>query len=175
MGGAFSAFAVAAISPARSLGPRPDSRLVHTSWRAGMRAVNSVGTPVRLSDVPVGGAMTVFPEGDLDSPDGQAMLVRVSEAVAAGAKDPPDVDGTYIYSKVCTHVGCPVGQYLAESHQLMCPCHQSIFEVLDGGKPTWGPAARALPRLPFELDRDGFVVAKGDFPRPVGPSFWTLS
>jgi ubiquinol-cytochrome c reductase iron-sulfur subunit len=174
VGGAFTAFALAAIAPVRSLGPRPDRRLTHTAWGPGVRVVNGSGAPVRLQEVPVGGALTVFPEGDLQSPDGQAMLIRVADDVGASAAVPPHVPGCYVYSKVCTHVGCPVGQYLAQSHQLMCPCHQSIFEVLDDGHPTFGPAGRALPQLPIKLDEEGFVVATGDFPSPVGPSFWTL-
>jgi len=37
-----------------------------------------------------------------------------------------------------------------------------------------GPAARPLPQLPMEVDEVGFLVAMGDFPEPVGPSFWNM-
>lgn len=172
--GAFTAFGLAALAPIRSLGPRPDAHLFHTPWRKGMRVVDGAGRPVRASDVPVDGAMTVFPDGMVNSADGQAMLVRVSDAAAATAAVKP-TNGIYVYSKVCTHVGCPVGQYLAQRHELMCPCHQSTFKVLAGATPSFGPAGRPLPRLPITIDADDIVTADGDFDGPVGPSFWNLS
>src|SRR5262249_30074311 len=155
-------------------GPRPDSRLTHTAWRAGSRVVNASGRVVRIDDVPIGGAVTVFPEGAVDSADAQAILVRVGPEMIAAAKTPPSPDGIYVYSQVCTHMGCPVSQYLAQSHQLMCPCHQSTFTVLNGGKAQFGPAARALPRLPISRASDGTLVANGDFDAMVGPSFWNM-
>jgi ubiquinol-cytochrome c reductase iron-sulfur subunit len=68
-----------------------------------------------------------------------------------------------------------VGLYRAEDNALLCPCHQSTFDVLRGAVPTFGPAARPLPQLPLEVDGDGYLVAQGDFPEPIGPSFWNLT
>jgi ubiquinol-cytochrome c reductase iron-sulfur subunit len=65
-----------------------------------------------------------------------------------------------------------VGLYQAASAQLLCPCHQSAFDVLDGAKPVFGPAARALPQLPLAIDDEGFVVAQSDFHEPIGPAYW---
>ena len=172
--GALGAFALAAIAPVRSLGPRPDSRLFRTPWRAGMRVVDSRGVPVRADGVPIGGSMSVFPDGFVDSADGQAILIRVEPDAAARATTVKPVNDLLVYSTVCTHVGCPVKQYLAQRHELMCPCHQSVFDVLDGAKPTFGPAGRALPALPIAVGTDGIVTATGDFDAPVGPSFWNL-
>ncbi|MGH2811076.1 MAG: ubiquinol-cytochrome c reductase iron-sulfur subunit, partial [Actinomycetota bacterium] len=81
-------------------------------------------------------------------------------------------DGFVGFSKICTHAGCPVGLYQAESKELFCPCHQSTFAVLEGAKPTEGPATRPLPQLPVGIDGEGFLVAGGDFEEPVGPGFW---
>ncbi len=173
-GGAFAAFAAAAVAPVRSLGPRPGDRERRTPWRPGVRAVNHSGRPVRLDEIPIGGLVTVFPEGHVQSADGQAVLVRVSERAASGATTHPSVATVFAYSKVCTHMGCAVGQYIAERHELMCPCHQTIFAVLEGGRPTFGPAARALPQLPMAVAADGILVATGDFPEPVGPTYWTM-
>jgi ubiquinol-cytochrome c reductase iron-sulfur subunit len=78
------------------------------------------------------------------------------------------------YSKICTHAGCPVGLFRAAQHTLICPCHQSEFDVLRGAVPISGPAARALPQLPIQRQADGTFVALGDFPEPVGPSFWNV-
>jgi ubiquinol-cytochrome c reductase iron-sulfur subunit len=47
--------------------------------------------------------------------------------------------------------------------------------VLRGAVPTFGPAARPLPQLPLEVDGDGYLVARGDYPEPVGPSFWDMT
>ena len=38
-------------------------------------------------------------------------------------------EGIVAYSKICTHVGCPVGLYEQQTHHLLCPCHQSTFDV----------------------------------------------
>jgi ubiquinol-cytochrome c reductase iron-sulfur subunit len=67
-----------------------------------------------------------------------------------------------------------VGLYRVATNDLFCPCHQSTFDVLDGAKPVAGPATRPLPQLPIEVDQDGYLVAKGDFSEPVGPSFWKM-
>ena len=161
------ALGFAALFPLRSLGPKPGTALEHTPWADGVRVVNGKGEPVHADDVPEDGLVTVFPEGHVDSADGQAVLVRVDPALAPNAPD-----GLLAYSKVCTHAGCPVGLYQAELHQLLCPCHQSAFDVLHGARPVFGPAAAALPRLPIRVGDDGVLVATGDFPTPVGPGYW---
>jgi ubiquinol-cytochrome c reductase iron-sulfur subunit len=83
--------------------------------------------------------------------------------------------GDYVaYSKICTHAGCPVSLYEQETSRILCPCHQSQFDVTQGAKPIFGPATRSLPQLPITVDDEGYFVARGDFPEPVGPSFWNL-
>jgi quinol---cytochrome c reductase iron-sulfur subunit len=83
-------------------------------------------------------------------------------------------NGFIVYSKLCTHAGCPVGLYLAATQHLTCPCHQSTFNVLDGAAPIYGPAARPLPQLPITMDTDETFMALSDFPEPVGPAFWDM-
>jgi ubiquinol-cytochrome c reductase iron-sulfur subunit len=39
---------------------------------------------------------------------------------------------------------------------------------------VFGPAVRPLPQLPIDVDADGYFIARGDFPEPVGPSFWEI-
>jgi ubiquinol-cytochrome c reductase iron-sulfur subunit len=80
--------------------------------------------------------------------------------------------GNVAYSKICPHVGCPVGLDVESTHQLVCPCHQSTFDVLDGARPLFGPATRSLPQLPLAIDPEGFLVAQSDFHEPVGPGYW---
>jgi ubiquinol-cytochrome c reductase iron-sulfur subunit len=174
MTAALGALAVAFLFPIRSLGPNPGNTLERTPWRAGRRAVTDDGRPVHATDVPVDGLVTVFPEGHTDSADGQTVLVRVRPEQL----DLPDdraswaPEGLIAYSKVCTHAGCPVGLFEAQRGELLCPCHQSSFDVLTGGDPVFGPAARALPQLPLAIDDAGYVVATSDYHEPIGPSYW---
>ena len=81
-------------------------------------------------------------------------------------------DGLVAYSKLCTHVGCPVGLYQADEHLLLCPCHQSTFDVTRNCKVIFGPANRPLPQLPLGVDDEGYLVSTEDYQEPVGPSFW---
>jgi ubiquinol-cytochrome c reductase iron-sulfur subunit len=173
--GAVGALGLAAVFPLRSLGPSPGRALFETAWTAGALVVDESGRPVRVDDLAIGGVLTVFPDGFTDRSDSSAILVRVeSELLALPAGRNADApDGNVCYSKLCTHVGCPVGLYLAEYHQLQCPCHFSAFDVLTGAQPVFGPAARPLPQLLLEADDQGLLRARGDFTGPVGPGFWT--
>lgn len=166
LGAAVASFAAALIVPLRSLGTAPDGTLFHTRWRSGSRIVHDDGTPVRIGDLNVDSAITVFPEGAVGDAQSQTMLIRLPSDLAAGT------DGYIAYSKVCTHAGCPVALYRAQDHELICPCHQSAFDVLREGAVLSGPADHALPRLPIEVSDDGALRATGDFPVPVGPGFW---
>ena len=174
--GAVGGLGTALAIPVFSLGPAPGRGLFVTSWTAGARLVGGDGTPVRPEDIPIDGVLTVFPEGHVGSADSQTLLIhagadrlRLTGEAAGWAPE-----GFVAYSKVCTHAGCPVGLYRASQGSLICPCHQSTFDVLRGAVPTFGPAVRPLPQLPIRLV-DGVFVALGDFPEPVGPSFWNLT
>ena len=172
------AIGLALLLPVLSLGPAPGNTLKVTGWRRGLRAVDENGAPLTLNALPVDGFITVYPEGEVGRADSQALLIRVPKGLlrlppAALAAVP---DGEYVaYSKLCTHAGCPVGLYRAQERSLLCPCHQSQFNVLNGAKPYFGPAARPLPQLPLGLNQQGFLVALGDFDGPVGPAFWDRS
>jgi ubiquinol-cytochrome c reductase iron-sulfur subunit len=174
--GAGGALAAALAIPTLSLGPRPGASLFRTSWRAGVRVVDEDGAPIRPSDLPLEGVRTVFPEGAVGSADSQTQLIRVEEDLLDLDPDRREwsVEGVVGYSKICTHAGCPVGLYRAEAHELLCPCHQSTFDILRGAVPVFGPAARPLPQLPLDVDDEGYLIARGDFPEPVGPSFWNV-
>jgi ubiquinol-cytochrome c reductase iron-sulfur subunit len=172
--GAAGALAVAFVFPVRSLGPRPGKTLQRTPWRRGSHAVTDDGRRVRADEVPLNGLVTIFPEGHPGSADGQTVLVRVDPdrlRLPPGRRDWTP-RGLVAYSKVCTHAGCPVGLYQPEVAQLLCPCHQSAFKVLEGAEPAFGPAARPLPQLPLAIDDEGFVIAQSDFHEPIGPAYW---
>lgn len=166
LGGALACFGAALIVPIRSLGPKVGDTLFHTAWRNGSVVVRDDGAPVHVTDLEVDSAMLVFPHDAVEDAASQVTLVRVSDSEA------PQTHGYLAYSRVCTHAGCPVALYRAPDRQLLCPCHQSLFNVLGDGAVVSGPADRALPRLPIVVGDDGLLRATGDFPNPVGPAFW---
>ena len=173
---AVTALGAALLFPLRSLGPRPGRDLKVTPYGRGpARVVTENGRPVRPEDLPFDGVVTVWPEGHTHAADAPTLLIKKrpdQEFRLAEDRMPWTVDGIVAYSKLCTHVGCPVGLYQAEEALLLCPCHQSTFAVLEGAKPIFGPAARSLPQLPLAVDDEGFLIATGDFEDPVGPGFW---
>jgi ubiquinol-cytochrome c reductase iron-sulfur subunit len=175
-GGACAALGVAVVFPIRSLGPRPGQGLKRTPYRGGgMRVVREDGSPVRPDDLEVGGFITVWPDGHTDAADAPTLLIRFRDDQGFEPRQGREdwtVENVVAYSKLCTHVGCPVGLYQSESGLLLCPCHQSTFDVMRGAKPVFGPAGRSLPQLPLALDDEGYLIATDDFSSPVGPGFW---
>jgi ubiquinol-cytochrome c reductase iron-sulfur subunit len=174
--GALTGLGAALAVPIFSLGPAPGRSLYETGWRSGLRLVGTDGRPIRSQDLPIDTIQTVFPEDAVGRADSQTLLIHVEQGLlqlpGQGAEWAPQ--GFVAYSKLCTHAGCPVGLYRANEHRLICPCHQSTFDVLNGAVPSFGPAARPLPQLPIRLEADGTFSALGDFPEPVGPSFWNM-
>ena len=168
------ALALSAAFPIRSLGPAPGRSLLTTAWHPGARLVDQDGRLLRTDALEVGGTLTAFPEHAEHAADAQVVLVRVEDGAVRPrpGRETWSPQGYVAYSKICPHVGCPVGLYQADTHELLCPCHQSTFDVLDGARPSFGPATRSLPQLPLQIDREGFLTAQGDFDEPVGPGFW---
>ncbi|HLS73745.1 MAG TPA: Rieske 2Fe-2S domain-containing protein [Actinomycetaceae bacterium] len=144
-------------------------------------AVDPDDRPIRAADVTNGSAFQVIPHG-LPGEDGYleekakavVFLTRIdpSELTISPERRDWSYDGIVAYSKVCTHVGCPVALYEQQTHHLLCPCHQSTFDLADEAKVVFGPAKRALPQLPITVDTEGYLVARSDFHEPIGPSFW---
>jgi ubiquinol-cytochrome c reductase iron-sulfur subunit len=172
---AFGGLGAALAIPVLSLGPAPGRTLFETPWKKGSRLVGFDGQPVHAGTIPVDGVLTVFPEGSPGSADGQTLLIHAGDRLRLEGDAAARAPGGFVaYSKVCTHAGCPVGLYRAAQGQLICPCHQSTFDVMRGAVPVFGPAARPLPQLPIRLEADGTFTALGDFSQPVGPSFWDM-
>jgi len=172
----------------RDLGPLPQTDLRSTVWRKGLRAVTLGGLrPLRPLDISTPGSMiTVIPEGFQDDDNALAKAGVILIKFAPDELHVPTiydgktqlygmnwtVDNIVAYSKICTHVGCPVALYEQTTHHILCPCHQSTFDAANGANVIFGPAARALPQLPLMVDGDGYLAAASDFTQPVGPSFW---
>jgi ubiquinol-cytochrome c reductase iron-sulfur subunit len=161
--------------------PNKGDPLGTTPWAEGIRLLRDDGTPIRPGDQQAGSLATVFPavpDGNR-APDGAVMLIRLRPEQLATLVPPAGQEdfgyGDYVaYSKICTHAGCPVSLYEQETSRILCPCHQSQFDVTQGAKPVFGPATRSLPQLPLAVDEEGYFVARGDFPEPIGPSFWNI-
>ncbi|HEX5740815.1 MAG TPA: Rieske 2Fe-2S domain-containing protein, partial [Pilimelia sp.] len=159
------------------------SPLMTTAWAPGIRLTREDGSYVRPEDVSAGGQVTVFPdvpEGhtnrNADSPTLLIHLRAEDMAELRGNLSGSNVGGTWgdfvAYSKICTHAGCPASLYEQQTNRLLCPCHQSQFQITDNAKPVFGPATRRLPMLHITVDDDGFFVATSDYKVAIGPGFW---
>lgn len=165
----------------RGLGkPYPYDQMHHTVWKKGMRLVK-YGTedePVKPAELAKPGSiLTVIPEGYGEDLNVLAdATVQIIKFRTDELKPPTNldwvVDGIVAYSKICTHVGCATGLYEDTTHNILCPCHQSTFDAAHGCRVIFGPASRPLPQLPLGVNKDGHLIAMGDFPEPVGPNFW---
>jgi ubiquinol-cytochrome c reductase iron-sulfur subunit len=182
LGGGLGIFSLVALFPLiRSLGPLPKDTLEHTDWRKGSYAVDQTGRRVNVGDLAIGSIVTVFPEGKQNTDRGQAVdqtvLIRISDEdfTTQKGRETWGPKGYVAYSKLCTHLGCPVGLYEQQLQLLVCPCHQSMFNVTNGAIPQFGPAPRPLPQLPLYIDSDGNIRAQDDYNQAVGPGFWERS
>lgn len=190
--GALGVAGIPGIVLLKDLGPTNIDALEHTVWAKGMRVVRDVtGTPIKLSDLEVGDLVNAQPAIMFDTDENGELLLSDEEMQVAKSKssvivlrmDPDEikpgkgrddwsVDGIVCYSKICTHVGCPISLNVRTKSHLLCPCHQSTFDLADSARVIFGPAARPLPQLPLAVDSEGYLVAQSDFTEPVGPSYW---
>jgi ubiquinol-cytochrome c reductase iron-sulfur subunit len=166
----------------RDLGPLPKKQLETTSWKAGTRLVTDPGDrPIKAADLEVGAVVQTMPE--LAQGEERTLNNTAKDPVLLIRLRPEDFnldserlswthEGIIAFSKICSHMGCAVALYEQQTHHLLCPCHQSTFDVTRAAKVIFGPAARPLPQLAITVDADGYLVAKQPFTEPVGPSFW---
>lgn len=161
------------------------AKFKHTIWRRGTRlAIDPTGKLLKPEDITIGSIVHVIPDVPAEERNSHHWITEKAKAIVllvrldqSELKEAPDrkswsYDGIVAYSKICTHVGCPVALYERQTHHLLCPCHQSTFDVADGAKVVFGPAKRPLPQLPIMVDDEGYLVAQSDFDEPVGPSYW---
>ncbi|MFE1512768.1 Rieske 2Fe-2S domain-containing protein [Streptomyces sp. NPDC058726] len=182
MFGALALFPLSGVVLLRDLGPLPGTKLRETMWSKGKLLVNmNTNEPLRPSDIIVGSLAFAKPEG-LDEHDHGFMTEIAKAALMLVRIQPDDIkdkqalewshEGILAYSKICTHVGCPISLYEQQTHHALCPCHQSTFDLSDGAKVIFGPAGHALPQLRIGVNDEGYLEALGDFDEPVGPAFW---
>ncbi|MGV9316782.1 cytochrome bc1 complex Rieske iron-sulfur subunit [Streptomyces sp. NPDC003691] len=182
MFGAMALVPLSGVVLLRDLGPLPEKKLRSTLWAKGKQLINmNTNEPLRPEDITVGSLVFASPEGldphahDWQIQMGKAalMLVRIKPE---DIKDKRELDwshdGIVAFSKVCTHVGCPISLYEQQTHHVLCPCHQSTFDLSDGARVIFGPAGHPLPQLKIGVNAEGNLEALGDFEEPVGAAFW---
>ncbi|MCX4720153.1 Rieske 2Fe-2S domain-containing protein [Streptomyces virginiae] len=180
--GAMAMVPLAGVMLLRDLGPLPEEKLRKTLWAKGKLLINdNTNEPLRPEDVLVGSLTFARPEGlEEEQHDFQVQIAKAALMIVRiqpdDIKDKQELewshDGIVAYSKICTHVGCPISLYEQQTHHVLCPCHQSTFDLSDGARVIFGPAGHALPQLRIGVNDEGFLEALGDFEEPVGPAFW---
>lgn len=182
LGAAVGLFALPPVLLLRDLGPLPGKQLEMTNWKAGTRLLTDPGNrPILASDLEVGSVVQVLPAvEDLehrplsDIAKDPVLLIRVrpQDFQLTPERLAMTHEGIIAFSKICSHMGCAVALYEQTTKHLLCPCHQSTFDVTRAAKVIFGPAARPLPQLDITVDAEGYLVARAPFNEAVGPSFW---
>jgi ubiquinol-cytochrome c reductase iron-sulfur subunit len=180
-----AALGLSALSPLillRDLGPLPGKELEKTTWKSGTYLVTDPGNRrIKASDLEVGAVAQVLPE--IADPEHRKLSDIAKDAVLLIRLRPQEFnleadrlamthDGIIAFSKICSHMGCAVALYEQQTKHLLCPCHQSTFDVTRAAKVIFGPSARPLPQLDITIDQEGYLLARQPFSEPVGPSFW---
>jgi ubiquinol-cytochrome c reductase iron-sulfur subunit len=170
----------AALVPLASLGPAVGDRYESSPWKDGVRLVEENGMAVKAEDLEVGSFLTAFAAGaDKEGLATSLAVVRVRTEELELPADRADwaPEGILAFSKICTHAQCAISLFryplFAERSPgpaLVCPCHYSTFNVLDGGERIFGPAVRPLPQLPLRIE-NGALVAAGPLSGEVGASW----
>ncbi|GHG34377.1 cytochrome bc1 complex Rieske iron-sulfur subunit [Streptomyces hydrogenans] len=180
--GALALVPLSGVMLLRDMGPLPERKLRTTLWAKGKLLINmNTHEPLRPEDVAVGSLTFAMPEG-LSEHDHNFQTEIAKAALMIVRIQPEDIkdkrelewshEGIVAFSKICTHVGCPISLYEQQTHHVLCPCHQSTFDLSDGARVIFGPAGHALPQLRIGVNDKGFLEAHGDFDEPVGPAFW---
>ena len=182
MAGALGLSGIIPIILLRDLGPLPGDDLKKTSWKAGTRLVTDPGDRyLRPEDLEIGAVAQVLPEMPVgkerhleDIAKDAVLLIRLrpEEFNLDAERLSWTYEGIIAFSKICSHMGCAVALYEQTTKHLLCPCHQSTFDVTRAAKVIFGPSARPLPQLAVTVDAQGYLVAQAPFSEPVGPSFW---
>ena len=185
LAGAAALAGLPAVIMLRDLGPLPGNSLNETNWKSGTKLVTDPGDrPIKASDLEVGAVAQVLPEllpgqkRTLEDIGKDAVLLirlRPAEFQLDAERLSWTHEGIIAFSKICSHMGCAVALYEQTTKHLLCPCHQSTFDVTRAAKVIFGPSARPLPQLAITVDGDGNLIAKQPFSEAVGPSFWERS
>jgi ubiquinol-cytochrome c reductase iron-sulfur subunit len=148
------------------------ARLSTTAWTPGARLVTGDGQVIAVDSIRPGSVLTAFPEGLTEAVDSQTLVVGMEPGRITDNRVATAQADIIAFSKLCTHMACPVGLFQEQQGTVVCPCHQAVFDLTDAGRVVKGPAGRALPSLPLDVDGAGNLVARGEFTDAVGTGFW---
>ena len=121
--------------------------------------------PLRPADLALGKPLLVFPfdvkagKPKNESRANKLVVIRLPEDQMATATKARSVEGVLAYSALCTHQACDVKTWIAKEKVLVCFCHASKFDLLDGAKVVDGPASRPLPSFSLKLDGEFLAIA----------------
>ena len=147
MGVAGAVFGIVALFPLHALArPAAEERALHTKWRKGSYLTTIDGQARRRRRhrgrrhrhrLPAERRRRRALPDDPHPPQDDGDIVTKPGRETWGPH------GYVAFSKVCTHAGCPVGLYEQLTEQLLCPCHQSLFDVANGALAGLRPGAAA--------------------------------
>jgi Rieske Fe-S protein len=121
--------------------------------------------PLRPSDLKVAKPLLVFPfdtqtgKPKNESRANKLVLIRLPEDQMEAATKGRSAGGVLAYSALCTHQACDVKTWIAKEKVLVCFCHASKFDLLDGAKVVDGPASRPLPSFSLKLEGEFLAIA----------------
>ncbi len=139
--------------------PQPGDLLV--------RADASAAVPLTVSDVRPGPPLLAWPMDPVErlvrngSRFNQVLVLKLDVARLSAETRARAVDGIVAYTRICTHSGCDVSDWMADEQLLFCSCHSTTFDPKDGARVVDGPAPRNLPALPLRISDGTLVVASG--------------
>lgn len=189
LGGAIGTIVLPPIVLLADMGPWPTAAMraetiETTLWAEGVYIVTDVTyRRIKAAEMPLNEMVNAQPENLTELHGVEFQQARAKSSVILVRMDPNrikvpesrkdwNVGGIQCYSKICTHVGCPVNLFERQTGHLLCPCHQSTFDLGNSGVVIFGPAGRSLPQLPIMTDKDGYLIARSGFTVPVGPSYF---
>jgi len=120
--------------------------------------------PLRPEDLALGKPLLVYPFDTKtgapknESRSNKLVLTRLPEDQMAPGTKSRSAGGVLAYSALCTHQACDVKTWLAKEKVLVCFCHASKFDLLDGAKVVDGPASKPLPNVSLKLEGEFLAI-----------------
>ena len=176
-------FGIVALFPLlRSLGPVAQATpWTETNWRARVAAGRHQrpGHPRRRLEVPGASRPSSRPasrtptSGQAVRPDGAHPGPADPDPVTQTGRTDWAPTGYVAYSKLCTHLGCPVGLYEQRARAAGLPVPPVDVQRAERGHAPVRPGPPAAAPAPaLRSTRSGYLRAQAGYDQPVGPGFW---